>query len=114
MDDSKGFYYYLDKIISDLQFVERHLKGISYSEFVSDDLLNCSVCFKFVQASENSKKISKTLTGLSPDIPWNQMNGLRNRIVHDYGGVQLDVVYDAAVNDVPKLLKELEKLNSGK
>ncbi len=110
MDDSKGFDYYLDKVVTDLRFVERHMRGVSYSDFVSDDLLNCSVCFKFIQVSENSKKISKALAELSPTIPWSQMNGLRNRIVHDYGGVQLDVVYDAAVNDVPVLLEKLEDL----
>ena len=39
------------------------------------------------------------------------MSGLRNRVVHDCGGVQLDIVHGAVINDVRKLLEELEKLS---
>jgi len=41
-------------------------------------------------------------------IPWNALYGLRNRIVHDYGSVILDVVYDTLKNDIPEMLDLME------
>ncbi len=110
MGDSKNPYYYVDKILDDLKFIESHTKGVSYMDFTANDLLIYSVCFKFVQASENAKKISESTLKVYPNIPWNQINGLRNRIVHDYGNIKLDVIYDAATKDVPSLIEALEQL----
>ena len=48
MGDSKASYFYIDKILDDLKFIESHTKGISYMDFTANDLLIYSVCFKFV------------------------------------------------------------------
>ena len=76
MGDEKAFAYYLGKILDDLKFVNLRMKGISYSDFAKNDLLNRLVCFKFVQVSENAKKIPEEALVAYPDIPWKQINGL--------------------------------------
>ena len=43
------------------------------------------------------------------EIPWTDIAGLRNRIVHDYGNVDLDVVYSTLTEDIPWLMTEIEK-----
>lgn len=45
-----------------------------------------------------------------PNIPWYKISGLRNRIVHDYGTVQLDIIYNTVKEDLPNLIKELKIL----
>lgn len=45
-----------------------------------------------------------------PQIPWREMYGLRNRIVHDYEGVNLQLVWEIISEDIPELRDELEKL----
>ena len=77
----KDTSYYLHKILDDLRFVDFHTNGIDYAEFAANELLVCSVCCKFVQVPENAKKISESTLEAYPNIPWNQINGLRNRIV---------------------------------
>ena len=46
-----------------------------------------------------------------PDIPWNEMRGLRNKIVHDYEGVNLTLIWDIVKDDLPELYGQLEELN---
>ena len=52
--------------------------------------------------SDGTKQIIKT-------IPWNQIYGMRNRIVHGYSGVNMQIIWDAITDDLPKLVEELEK-----
>ena len=55
-------------------------------------------------------KLIEEFKGQHAAIPWRAMKGLRNRIVHEYGNVDLGVVYDTVRNDIPQLLKELKEI----
>lgn len=66
--------------------------------------------FRLIQISENSDKLTSEFKLYHCEIPWKAMKGMRNRIVHEYGNVDMSVVYDTITNDIPELLKELETL----
>lgn len=110
MDNKKTPTYYLSKIIDDIIFVIRNTKDVSIEEFSHNDVLNCAVSFKFIQISENAKQLPESLMFAYPMIPWYKINGLRNRIVHDYGNVQLDIIYDTIIKDLPILLEQLNEI----
>ena len=59
--------------------------------------------------SENAKKFSDEYKEKRGYIPWNAMYGLRNRIVHDYGNVDLNIVFETLKNDIPELLEMMIK-----
>ena len=63
-----------------------------------------SMLFRMIQLSENAKKLSDEYKMKNSNVPWNAIYGLRNRIVHDYGNVDLNVVFETLKNDVPELL----------
>ena len=65
--------------------------------------------FRMIQLSENAKKLSESYKMNNSNIPWNAIYGLRNRIVHDYGSVDLNVVYETLKNDIPELLQVINK-----
>ncbi len=65
MGDSKASYFYIDKSLDDLKFIEPHTKGIRYMDSAANDLLIYSVCFKFVQVSESAKNSGECAQGLS-------------------------------------------------
>ena len=46
-----------------------------------------------------------------PEIPWHKINALRNKIVHDYGEIKLDIIYDTIKNDLPDLLINIENIS---
>ena len=56
------------------------------------------------------KKLPLSINEVYPNIPWNKISGLRNRIVHDYGSIQLDIIYNTVKDDLPKLIVDLNEI----
>ncbi len=107
MDNVKNDLYYVDKIKSDLKFMIKHTQDLTYDDFCTDEVLLDSVMFRLIQVSENSDKLSDDFKKKYSHIPWREMRGLRNRIVHEYGNIDISVIYDTVTEDIPKLLLEL-------
>ena len=110
MDNTKDNIYYIQKIIADLSFVVDHTKELTQKEFETNELLIDSVIFRLIQVSENSSKLTDDFKAHYTFIPWRAIRGLRNRIVHEYGNVELGVVYDTVQKDIPDLLNELKMI----
>ena len=110
MDNIKNDKYYVDKIIEDLRFIIKHMDRVDLEELNKNEVLLDSMLFRLIQLSENAKKLSDGFKEDNSMVPWTAIYGLRNRIVHDYGNVELSIVYDTLINDVPELLEVIEKL----
>lgn len=111
MDNKKDNEYYINKILVDLEFLIKHTKDISKDEFGKNELLLDSIMFRFIQISEHIKKLSITFRNEHSNIPWRDIIGLRNRIVHEYGKVDLGIVYDTVKEDIyiiEKLFKSID------
>ncbi len=107
MDNIKNNEYYIQKIKTDLAFIVSHMDGVSKDEFYKNDILQDSMMFRMIQISENCKKLTDDYKLSRPEVSWNAMAGMRNRIVHDYGSVDLEIVYDTLKNDIPVLLETI-------
>lgn len=59
---------------------------------------------------EAVKRISAETRGEHPEIPWKDIAGMRDRVVHDYFGISLDIVWDVVVRHIPPLLEKLRSL----
>jgi uncharacterized protein with HEPN domain len=59
---------------------------------------------------EAASRISTQTQGRSPDIPWSAVVGMRNRLIHAYAEIDLDVVWSAITADLPRLVTMVEKL----
>lgn len=110
MDNIKNDKYYVDKIIEDLRFIIKHMDRVDIEELNKNEVLLDSMLFRLIQISENAKKLSDGFKEDNSTVPWTAIYGLRNRIVHDYGNVELSIVYDTLINDIPELLGVIEKL----
>ena len=82
---------------------------ICIEELNKNEVLLDSMLFRMIQLSENARKLSDTYKDNNRNIPWNAIYGLRNRIVHDYGNVDLNVVFETLKNDIPELLAMISK-----
>ncbi len=107
MDNIKTDSYYVQKIIKDLAFVTTQMQNVTIDELNANEILLDSMLFRMIQISENSKNLSEEYKEKYADIPWNAVYGFRNRIVHDYGNVDLHIVYETLKNDIPDLLELL-------
>ena len=109
MDNIKNDHYYLDKIKTDLAFIVAHMKDVDLQGLNENEVLLDSMLFRMIQISENAKKLTTEYKEAKSNIPWDEMSGLRNRIVHDYGNVDLDIVYETLKYDIPELLEQLDE-----
>ncbi|MFI3214398.1 MAG: HepT-like ribonuclease domain-containing protein [Eubacteriales bacterium] len=108
MDNVKDDKYYVQKISRDLAFVVEHMKDVNIEELNANEILLDSMLFRMIRVSENARKLSEEYKQSKGKVPWNAMYGLRNRIVHDYGNVDLNVVFETLKYDIPELLKIIE------
>ncbi|SFU75518.1 HepT-like ribonuclease domain-containing protein [Butyrivibrio sp. M55] len=109
MDNIKNDNYYLEKIKKDIAFIVIHMKDVDLKALNENEVLLDSMMFRMIQISENSKKLSVEYKKGKPDLPWDEMSGLRNRIVHDYGNVDLNIVYETLKYDIPELMEQLRE-----
>ena len=110
MDNVQNDLYYANKIQEDLAFIIKHMKDVDEDELAHNELLQDSMMFRLIQISENAKKLSDDFRMREhPTIPWFAMFGLRNRIVHDYGSVDLGIVFETLKISIPELFDQLNK-----
>lgn len=109
MNNPKNDDYYIEKILTDLRFIVKHMKGISKQELRNNEILLDSMLFRLIQMYENAKKLNASYKAARSDIPWRDISGLRNRVVHDYGNVDLEIVFATLTEDVPYLIELFEK-----
>ena len=111
MDNSKDDNYYIEKISEDLKFINKNMKDVDFKEFDQNILLQDSMMFRMVQISENAKKLTEEYKEKHEDIPWGKLNGLRNYIVHDYGNMDLGIVYETLTENIPEFIKSIGEDN---
>ncbi len=77
---------------------------------MNDDKTFSAVTRKFEIIGEAANRIPKTIQEKFKDIPWSYMIGMRNKIIHDYDGINAMIVFDSAKEDLTNLLPLLKKL----
>jgi uncharacterized protein with HEPN domain len=99
----KNDQYYVEKIIKDIDFIIKHTHGMTKEVLEVNEVLIDSILFRFIQISESMKRLSDDFRIRHAEISWVSVIGLRNKIVHEYGDVRLDVIYQTIQVDLPKL-----------
>ena len=99
MDNVKNDAYYIKKMLKDIKFIIEKTEGITTEELEENEVLCDSVLFRLIQISENSGKLTLEFKSMHKDIPWQAIKGMRNRIVHEYGDVEFDVVHQTVTDN---------------
>ena len=103
--------YYLEKMEENVDFILEHMNGVTKEQLEADPVLQDSMMLRLVQISENAKNLTEDFRERNAQIPWTDIYGLRNRIVHDYGNVDLNIVFDTLKYDIPDLMERLSDSN---
>ena len=106
----KNDEYYLLLLEKDVNFIIDKTKKISEKSLKNDEVLLDSMMFRLIQISESIKKLSNAIKEKYNEVPWLDIMGFRNRIVHDYGRVDLNIVYTTIKYDIPELKKYIDKI----
>lgn len=105
----RDYRLYIDDIIEAIDKIEGYIKGYSIDKFSKDNKTIDAVIRNFEIIGEASKHIPETIRKKYSKIPWKEMAGMRNKLIHEYFGIKLDVVWKT----VKKRLPELKVLISG-
>ena len=101
---------YIDHIQLSIKNILNYTKDISIEEFSKNTLIQDAVIRNFEIIGEATKKVSSDFKKIYFKIPWKEMAGMRDKLIHDYIGVDIQVIWDTIEQDLPiiqKLLKEI-------
>ena len=86
------------------------LADVSRTDYEASEEKQLALERLFEIVGEAASKISDEFKQAHPDLPWRQATAMRNFVVHDYAGVDIDVIWDSSQTDVPQLLAALQEL----
>ncbi|MFY9310865.1 MAG: DUF86 domain-containing protein [Bacteroidia bacterium] len=101
---------YIEHIIQALRQITIYIEGLNEDDFLKNSLVQDAVIRQFEVIGEATKRISKDYREQHNHIPWQDMAGMRDKLIHDYIDVDLWVVYRTAKLDVPELLSQITKI----
>ena len=97
-------------MISAAEAIVMYTKGVEEEVFYADKKLRDAVLYEIAVLGEAANNVSRTTAARYPDIPWRFTAGMRHRVIHGYGSVDLDIVWDTATRHIPALLPQLKAL----
>lgn len=100
----------LKDILEAISAIERFVEGINFAEFKANDEKSSAVIRKLEIIGEATKGLSEDIREKYPEIPWKEMAGFRDKLIHFYFGVKYELVWQAIKKRLPLLKPLLQKI----
>ncbi len=104
---SLSAYELLQHIKDEVDYLLENSKSVSFDDFVNDKTLVRAYARSLEIVGEATKKLPKSFTKKYPDVEWRGMAGLRDKLIHDYFGLDFELVWDVIKNKIPQLKNHL-------
>ncbi|MBO8182557.1 MAG: DUF86 domain-containing protein [Archaeoglobus sp.] len=101
---------YLEDILSSIQEIGEFTEGMDFEKFVKDRKTVNAVIRSLEVMGEAVKKIPSDLRNKYPEIPWKYIAGMRDKLIHEYHGVDLEIVWKVVEMEIPPLKPKFEKI----
>jgi uncharacterized protein with HEPN domain len=92
------------------QDIQRFTAGLSYGDFVKNRIVQSAVVFRIMVMGEAAKRLSEEFRRNHPTIEWKELAGMRDRCVHGYDSINLDIVWAVVRVDAPAIEKYLKTI----
>lgn len=94
---------FVQDILDSINDVENFIDGMEFEDFIKDKKTIYSVVRAIEIIGEAAKNVPEQVRKKYPDVPWKQMAGMRDKLIHEYFGVDLEILWETAKDDVPQL-----------
>ena len=101
---------YIKDIIDAINNIEKYTRGISFEEFSHKQITIDAVIRNFEIIGEAAKHVPKETQMKETGIPWKEMAGMRDKIIHEYFGVDLDIVWKTIKEQLPAIKKLIKRI----
>lgn len=105
-DDSVYLKHIRDAILK----IEGYTKKVSTASFKKDTLRQDGVIRQIEIIGEATKRLSSRIRAENEDVPWDDIAGMRDKLIHDYFGVDIEKVWLTVQNDIPTLKKKINRI----
>ena len=101
---------FVQDILDSINDVENFIDGMEFEDFINDKKTIYSVVRAIEIIGEAAKNVPEQIRTKYPDVPWKQMAGMRDKLIHEYFGVDLEIIWETAKDDVPRLKTAISKV----
>lgn len=106
----RDYKLYLADILAAMAAIERFVEGMSFEDFVRDDKTASAVVRKLEIIGEAAKQIPVDVRRAYPQIPWSEMAGMRDRLIHAYFGVDYGLVWRTIQERIPHIVPVIRQM----
>jgi len=107
---NRDYRDYLRDILTAVNDIENFVDNLTYDQFVNDRKTLNAVIRSIEIIGEASKNIPETIKTGYPELPWKQMAGMRDKLIHAYFGADSETIYKAAKANIPQLKNPIQKI----
>jgi uncharacterized protein with HEPN domain len=107
---SNEFLDFVEDILDAMGKAEILLQGVTFDQFNDDFRTNFAVVRALEIIGEAAKRLPMSLREEYPDIPWKNMAGMRDRIIHGYDTVDLEIVWEVVKTDIPLIKPQVQQI----
>lgn len=101
---------YLKHILDAIHRIKNYINKISYKEFKKDNLRQDAIIRQIEIIGEATKRISEKLKNKYKHIPWKDIAGMRDKLIHKYFGVDIEIVWMTVEKDIPELERQIKEI----
>ncbi len=102
----------LRHILEAIDRIERYTAGRTIEQLATDRQCLDAVVWNLTVIGEAVRHVPDSVFAVFPDVPWSQMRGIRNRIVHEYDRLDTEIIWNVVHNELPPLVSTLRRIMS--
>ncbi len=106
----RNYRLLLKDILDAINAIENFTNEVSFEEFKNNDEKSSAVIRKFEIIGEASKGLPESLKKKYPEVPWREMAGFRDKLIHFYFGINYELVWKAIKKRLPEIKKSIQKM----